>query len=64
MLRAKANKYQQVTEVDDSKLRGVTDTLKGRAVIKRDFERLEKWANMNCLPIQQRQMSSPAPWIE
>lgn len=47
MFLVKANKYQQVTEVDDIKLRGATDTLKGRAVIQRDFERLEKWANMN-----------------
>ena len=47
MFLVKARKYQQVTQVDDIKLRGVTDTLKGRDVIQRDFERLEKWANTN-----------------
>lgn len=46
MFLVKANKYQQVTHRDYIKLRGVTDTLKGRAFIWRDFDRLEKWTNI------------------
>ncbi|PKU47210.1 hypothetical protein llap_2517 [Limosa lapponica baueri] len=43
----KANKCQLVTEVDDIKLKGVTDTLKGRAVIQPDFDMPEKRPNTN-----------------
>ncbi|GAB0182500.1 mitochondrial enolase superfamily member 1 [Grus japonensis] len=34
---------------DDTKLCGVVDTLEGSDVIQRDFDRLERWAHVNCM---------------
>ena len=35
--------------VDDTKLCGVVDMLEGRDVIKRDLNRLERWAHANLM---------------
>ncbi|GAB0178648.1 cAMP-dependent protein kinase inhibitor alpha [Grus japonensis] len=36
---------------DDTKLCGVVDALEGRDAIQRDFDRLERWARVNCMKV-------------
>lgn len=57
------SKHTQRKFTDDTKLGGLIDTLRGRADIQRDTDKMEEWFNRSLMKVKGK-TQSPAPEIE